>query len=78
MSKESKKLLAGVLKLPAKSRALIAEKLLESLDDHQEVDAAIDESERRWQEFKDGKAKGIPVEAVFPNLARKTKRNGKP
>ena len=78
MSKESKRLLADVLRLSTKTRAMIAEKLLASLEDQEGIDFAIDEAERRWQDFKDGKIKGIPIEEVFPNLAKRTRRNGKP
>ena len=77
MSHSTKKLLADALKLPFKSRALIAEKLLDSLQDHGGVDAAIDEAERRWKAYKDGKIKGIPIEEVFPKLATRTKRGKK-
>lgn len=77
MNSESKKLLDSVLKLPAKSRATIAEKLLESLENHAVIDASIEEAERRWQAFKDGKSKGIPVEEIFPKLAEKAKRRQK-
>ena len=46
--------------------------------DDSAVDASIDEAELRWQAYKNGKMKGIPIEEVFPNLAKKEKRNGKP
>jgi putative addiction module component (TIGR02574 family) len=74
MSQPTKKLLADALKLPVKSRALIAEKLLEGLDEHDGVDVAIEEADKRWQAYKDGKIKGIPIEEVFPNLVSNTKR----
>jgi len=72
MPQGAKKLLADVLKLPRKSRAIIAEKLLESLDEDA-MDAGIEEADRRWKADTDGKIKGIPIEEVFPNLASKTK-----
>jgi len=77
MSQETKKLLADALKLPIKSRALIAEKLLESLQEHDGIDAAIEEAERRWNAYKQGKIKGVPAEEVFPNLTSRTKSGKK-
>jgi putative addiction module component (TIGR02574 family) len=77
MSNGSKKLLAAALKMPRKSRAELAEKLLESLDEPV-LDEAIEEAERRWQAFKEGKIKAIPIEEVFPKLAAKNKTREKP
>lgn len=72
------KLLADVLQLPAKTRAMIAAKLLESLDDDSGIEASIDEAEKRWQAFKQGRMKGIPADKVFPGLKSKLKGNGRP
>jgi putative addiction module component (TIGR02574 family) len=68
---QPKKLLADALRLPASGRALMAQKLLESLESQEAIDAAIAEGERRWQAFKDGKMKAVAIEDVFPKLARK-------
>jgi Putative addiction module component len=49
---------------------MLAEKLLESLESQTAVDAAIEEAERRWEAFKEGKIKGLALQDVFPNLPR--------
>jgi putative addiction module component (TIGR02574 family) len=77
MSDATDKVMEEALKLPLKSRAVLAEKLLESIGDQEGIDAAIDEAERRWQDYKDGKIKGIPLEEIFPALASKIKRGKK-
>jgi putative addiction module component (TIGR02574 family) len=71
---QPKRLLADALKLPASSRALMAQKLLESLESQEAIDAAIVEGEHRWQAFKDGNMKAVAIEEVFPKLARKEGR----
>jgi putative addiction module component (TIGR02574 family) len=74
MPQGTKKLLADALKLPRKTRAMIAETLLASLEDNDPLDAAIENAERRWEAYKAGEIKGIPIEEVFPNLATKAKQ----
>ncbi len=74
MPQMTKKLLIDALKLPLKERARFAEQLIASLDEEDGVDAAIDEAERRWKAYKDGKIKGIPIEEVFPNLGGRAKK----
>ena len=65
-----------VLALPVESRAFLAEKLLESLDEstRAEIDAAWgEEIDRRIQEFDEGKVKGIPADEVFAAIRARKK-----
>jgi putative addiction module component (TIGR02574 family) len=77
VSDATEKVLEDALKLPLRGRAVVAEKLLESLSDQDGIDAAIDEADKRWQAYKAGKIKAIPLEEVFPELANKIKRGRK-
>jgi putative addiction module component (TIGR02574 family) len=57
-----------VLSLSEQERAFLADRLLSSLGDDvlTEVDAAwVDEAERRYQEYKEGKRPGISAKDVF-------------
>ena len=56
------------LKLSAKARARLAERLISSLDDHADPDSErlwLEEAERRLDELLSGKAAGIPADEVF-------------
>jgi putative addiction module component (TIGR02574 family) len=60
-----------ILHLPRESRALLAEKLLESLDyeeDFQVSPAWLDEIKRRCREIDEGKAVLSSSESVFEEL----------
>jgi putative addiction module component (TIGR02574 family) len=60
------------LELGRESRAELAKRLLDSLDEPSadEVGAGwLAEAERRYQELKDGTAQTIPSEEVFATLA---------
>lgn len=62
------------LNLPLSERAILAQRLWESLDDFIDPDiedAWIVEAEKRWQEIEQGKVKCIPVE----ELIRKARSN---
>jgi len=62
------KLAEELLSLPISSRAFLAGRLVESIDDYAdpEVEAAWrGEIERRLREYDEGKVKGIPSEEVF-------------
>ena len=74
MPQTPNKLLADALKLPVKQRAYLVEELLASLEENDDLDSVIDEAERRWQRYKDGKIKGIPVEEIFPELGTSAKK----
>jgi putative addiction module component (TIGR02574 family) len=57
-----------ILKLPSNERAQLAEHLIRSLDKEEDPEAErlwIEEAERRYQEYKQGKVKAKPVDAVF-------------
>ena len=56
------------MKLPARARARLAERLIASLDDHADRDAEqawIREGERRLNELRSGKVKGRSAVGVF-------------
>jgi putative addiction module component (TIGR02574 family) len=58
---------AAALALPPASRAVLAEKLVKSLDDHDQagIEAAwVEEVERRLQAFDRGTLKAIPGDEV--------------
>ena len=68
MSDPVRKIEAEALKLTAKQRARIAERLLSSLDeqvDPQNEHLWQEEAERRLDELLSGKVKAIPAEQVF-------------
>jgi len=70
------KLAREALSLPPKSRAKLAEKLLESLDDskQQEIDALwAEEAESRIDAFEQGKLKAVPGREVFRKLKARKK-----
>lgn len=59
------------LSLSPEDREILAARLWHSLDDEPitEIDQAwIEEAERRFQDFKDGKTKGIPGGIVFDQI----------
>jgi len=73
MSPLLEKLEQDALGLPEEDRALLADRLLSSLGDDvlTDVDKAwVEESERRYQEHKDGKRTGIPASDVFDDADR--------
>jgi len=60
----TEQIVAAALKLDHKSRARIARRLLESLDELSEAEAEalwLDEAERRLQEMRDGNVKEVPL-----------------
>ncbi len=61
-----------LLGLPAKSRAVLAHKLIESLEEEESPDDAakrwIEVAKRRAKELDDGTETGIPAEEVFRQL----------
>ena len=64
-----------VLSLPHSTRALIAQELLESLEEEtSEVETAwAEEAERRYEEIKSGKVKTIPGEEVLRKVRQRKK-----
>lgn len=68
MSNLLEKIQNDALSLSGQERAFLADRLLSSLGDDvfTEVDAAwIEEAERRYQEYKEGKRPGISAKDVF-------------
>jgi putative addiction module component (TIGR02574 family) len=68
MSIALKKIEDEALKLPARSRARLAERLIISLEETAEPEADREwllEIERRSMELKSGKVKGIPAQKVI-------------
>ena len=71
------KVVNEALSLPAKSRAELAEKLLESLNDprQEEIDRLwAEEAEDRIDAFERGDLKAIPGKEVFRRLKPRKKR----
>jgi putative addiction module component (TIGR02574 family) len=71
MPTQLENLAVELLGLPNSSRALLALKLIESLDETETPDsqaAWIAVAERRAQELEDGVVQGIPAEEVFRKL----------
>ena len=61
------------LTLPREERAFLADRLLSSLDGEvlTDVDAAwVEEAERRYREYKDGRRGGSPTQEVFAEADR--------
>jgi putative addiction module component (TIGR02574 family) len=74
MSTQLERLAIELLGLPNSSRALLATKLLESLDETETSDpqaAWIAVAERRAKELEEGVVQGIPAEEVMSKLRRK-------
>lgn len=65
-------LVAEALELGRESRAALAKRLLDSLDEPSADEVGpgwLAEAERRYQELKAGRAQTIPSEEVFAELA---------
>ena len=77
MIRSSAKVVTDALSLPPKSRAKLAEKLLESLDDprRQEIDRLwAEEVEDRIDAYEMGSLKAVPGKEVFGRLKPRKKR----
>ncbi|HET6566769.1 MAG TPA: addiction module protein [Rhodothermales bacterium] len=60
---------AEVLKLPGHERARLAEVLIASLDEEDEIARAwAEEAERRYEELRSGAVEGIPAQEVFKRI----------
>ena len=62
------------LKLSYSDRAMLAEHLIRSLEGEEDADSErlwIEESERRYMEYKEGKVKAKPAELVFKDAYSK-------
>jgi len=71
-----KELTEEALRLPPDERVVLAESLLLTIDEEHDrfVDKAImAELERRLQDFREGKVKGIPAEEAFRRIREQLK-----
>ena len=77
MIKNSTKVVNDALSLPPKSRAKLAEKLLESLDDprQKEIDRLwAEEVEDRIDAYENGQLKAVPGTEIFRRLKPRKNR----
>jgi putative addiction module component (TIGR02574 family) len=77
MVRNNAKVISDALSLPPRSRAKLAEQLLESLDDpkQREIDRVwADEAEDRIDAYERGELKAIPGQEVFRRLKPRKKR----
>jgi putative addiction module component (TIGR02574 family) len=77
MIRNNAKVISDALSLPPRSRAKLAEQLLESLDDpkQREIDRLwADEAEDRIDAYERGELKAIPGQEVFRRLKPRKKR----
>lgn len=68
MSLKIKKIEDEALRLPSRERAQLAEYLIRSLDEEEDMETEkqwIEEAERRYREYKEGKVKTKSAELVF-------------
>ncbi len=73
MSDLLKKIETDMLKLSPQERAFLADRLLSTLhgEEMTDIDAAwIEEAERRYKEYKEGKRQGIDAKTVFDEADR--------
>ncbi|MEA2166636.1 MAG: hypothetical protein QOK37_4763 [Thermoanaerobaculia bacterium] len=70
MSRTPEDIIADALQLPIRDRAVLASRLLDSLDDlsEEESDQLAEEAERRYAGFKAGEIEAIAAEEVFARL----------
>ena len=76
MASKLKEIEENALQLPPHDRAALAEHLIHSLDEVEDPEAErlwIEEAERRYKEYKEGKIKGIPAASVFKEARSKLK-----
>ncbi len=76
MPQDLKELTEEALRLPPEERVVLAESLLLTIDEEHDriVDEAImAELERRLQDFREGKVKGIPAEEAFRRIKEQLK-----
>ena len=68
MSRKLEEIISEAMELGLQERAQLAGTLLASLDEPSESEVErlwLQEAERRLQEYREGKVKGIPAEEVF-------------
>ena len=73
MATDVKAIEKEALRLPPKARKVLADKLMNSLDDAPltDVDEAwLVEAEKRYKSYREGKSKGIPAARLFAEIRR--------
>ena len=76
MARKVEDLVAEALQLPTIARAELAKELLASLDNISEEENEqlwIEEAERRYSDYKAGRATAIPAEEVFRRIESRKK-----
>jgi len=76
MASKLKEIKENALRLSPPDRAQLAEHLIHSLDEVEDPEAErlwVEEAERRYREYKEGKVKGISAESVFKEARSKLK-----
>lgn len=74
MPVKTKEIEEEALRLPSHERAQLAEHLISSLDEIEDPEAErlwIEEAERRYQKYKQGKVNAKPAEMVFKEARSK-------
>jgi len=77
MSPKTENIMNNALQLPREARALIAEKLLESLDYEEPFEISSEwktEIEQRCREIDDGKVELVPGDRVLKEAAKRLHR----
>ncbi len=73
MTTETEKVVQAAMRLPRESRAFLAEKLLESIDQGEEFEVSplwLEEIRKRCRELDDAKVDLIPADQVFDEINR--------
>jgi len=73
MTMATDRIVKAALRLPRPLRALLAEKLLDTLDYEEEFDVSakwMEEIRRRCREIQGGRVNFIPAEQVFEEIER--------
>ena len=76
MGRELEEIAAEALELPITTRAKLASRLLDSLDDISEEESDklwAEEGERRYADYKAGRIKATPADEVFARLRSRKK-----
>jgi putative addiction module component (TIGR02574 family) len=78
MAQGLKEITEEALRLPADERVVLAESLLLTIEEKHDLlvdESIIAELERRLQDFREGKVKGIPAEQAFRQIREKLKNH---
>jgi putative addiction module component (TIGR02574 family) len=74
LASKSKEIEKEALRLPIHERASLVVNLIRSLDEEEDPEAEekwMEEVERRFREYKEGKVQGIPADEVFRRIRSK-------